>query len=95
HPLTRPTFGKKLKRAFKDAGIDLLMIHSIHIGSTVEYLLPGVPIDVMKVKGCWASDSFKCYLHKHTEIMAPYIQAQPELHQDVLHIMMPRRIRGR
>ncbi|KAJ7658627.1 hypothetical protein DFH06DRAFT_1044561 [Mycena polygramma] len=89
-PLTRAALDKRLKQAFKDAGLDPLLIHGIRIGSTVEYLLRGVPIDVMKIKGRWASDSFERYLRKHAEIMAPYMQAQPELHEAVLRIMMPR-----
>jgi hypothetical protein len=47
----------------------------------------------MKIKGRWASDSFERYLRKHAEIMASYMQAQPELHEGVLRIMMPRRLR--
>jgi hypothetical protein len=92
-PLTRSAFDRRLKEAFKNAGLDPLQIHGIRIGSTVEYLLRGVPIDVMKIKGRWASDSFERYLRKHAEIMAPYMQAQPELHEGVLRIMMPRRLR--
>ncbi|KAJ7737443.1 hypothetical protein DFH07DRAFT_985590 [Mycena maculata] len=42
-PLTKSAFEKQLKQAFK--------IDGIRIGSTVEYLLRGVPIDVMKIKG--------------------------------------------
>ncbi|KAG6328489.1 hypothetical protein ID866_10600 [Astraeus odoratus] len=31
----------------------------------------------MKVKGCWASNTFQTYLCKHNQILAPYIQAMP------------------
>ncbi|TEB31909.1 hypothetical protein FA13DRAFT_1628746, partial [Coprinellus micaceus] len=49
--------------------------HGIRIGPTLEYLLRGVPFDVMKVKGWWASDTFQTYLRKHAQILAPYMQA--------------------
>ncbi|KAJ7243502.1 hypothetical protein C8J57DRAFT_1366042 [Mycena rebaudengoi] len=71
-PLTKSTLDRRIKLAFKGAG---------------------VPLDVMKVKGRWASNSFERYLRKHAEIMAPYFQAIPQLHEDVLRIMMPRRVR--
>ncbi|KAJ7290764.1 hypothetical protein C8J57DRAFT_1276465 [Mycena rebaudengoi] len=71
-PLTKSALDRRIKLAFKGAG---------------------VPLDVMKVKGRWASNSFERYLRKHAEIMAPYFQAIPQLHEDVLRIMMPRRVR--
>jgi hypothetical protein len=92
-PLTKSALDRRIKLAFKGAGLDPLLIHGFRIGSTVEYLLRGVPLDVMKVKGRWASNSFERYLRKHAEIMAPYFQAIPQLHEDMLRIMMPRRVR--
>ncbi|KAJ7200097.1 hypothetical protein GGX14DRAFT_372564 [Mycena pura] len=41
------------------------------------YLLRGLPLDV--VKGRWASDAFAIYLRRHAKIMAPYMQAKPQL----------------
>ncbi|KAJ6595213.1 hypothetical protein DFH09DRAFT_1244549 [Mycena vulgaris] len=79
-----------LTAAFKAAKLDWLQVHGIHIGSTLEYLLRGIPLEVMKSKEHWASDSFSLYLRNHAEIMAPYMQADPQLHQDVLRIVMPR-----
>ena len=76
-PLTRHTFIKHLKAKAKMAGIDSIQGHSVRIGATLEYLLQGVPFDVMKVKGRWASDAFQLYLRKHNQILAPYIQAMP------------------
>ncbi|KAF9228760.1 hypothetical protein BS17DRAFT_792836 [Gyrodon lividus] len=51
--------------------------HGIHIGSTLKYLLHNIPFNVVKIKGCWASNAFLMYLHHHTQILAPYIQASP------------------
>ncbi|KIK77110.1 hypothetical protein PAXRUDRAFT_167783 [Paxillus rubicundulus Ve08.2h10] len=41
------------------------------------------------VKGCWASDAFLMYLRRHAQILAPFIQAQPLIHEAFLHYMMP------
>ena len=76
-PLTRHAFIKHLKATAKEAGIESLQGHSIQIGATLEYLLRGMPFDIMKVKGRWASDTFQVYLHRHNQILAPYIQAMP------------------
>lgn len=89
-PLTKTAFKKRLSDAFKAANIEFIHVHGIRIGSTLEYLLRGIPLDVMKAKGRWASDAFSTYLRRHAEIMAPYMQANPELHADVLRIIMPR-----
>jgi hypothetical protein len=79
-PLTKKTFINRLAQAARDAGEDPLQGHGIRIGSTLEYLLRGVSVETMKVIGRWASDAFTLYLRKHAQILAPYLQASPELH---------------
>lgn len=76
-PLTKTKFLAELARATCAAGLEPLRGHGIRIGSTLEYLLRGVPFDVMKVKGCWSSNAFTLYLRKHVQILAPYIQVAP------------------
>ena len=76
-PLTKTIFIKTLKNTARAAGYDAVQGHGIRIGVTLEYLLRGVPFEVMKVKGRWASDAFHLYLRKHNQILAPYIQAMP------------------
>ncbi len=88
-PLTKPAFIKALTGAAKSAGLDPRQGHGIRIGSTLEYLLRGVPFEVMKAKGRWASDAFQIYLTKHAQILAPYMQAVPELHAEFSRITMP------
>jgi hypothetical protein len=88
-PLTKPKLLETLARAAREAGLDPRQGHGIRIGSTLEYLLRGVPFDVMKVKGRWASDAFKAYLTKHAQILAPYMQDQPALHSDFVRLTMP------
>ncbi|KAJ6519000.1 hypothetical protein C8R45DRAFT_1204272, partial [Mycena sanguinolenta] len=89
-PLTKPAFKKRLAQAFKDADVEFIHVHGIRIGSTLEYLLRGIPLDVMKTKGRWASDAFTVYLRRHAQIMAPYMQAEPQLHANVLRLIIPR-----
>ena len=89
-PLTKPTFIKTLATAATKAGLEPMQGHGIRIGSTLEYLLQGVPFEVVKVKGRWASNAFLIYLTMHAQILAPYMQAQPEVHAELICITMPR-----
>lgn len=88
-PLTRSAFLARLKSAASAAGFAVPPGHSIRIGSTTEYLLRGVPFDVMRAKGRWASDAFLKYLRKHAEIMAPYLQANPAVLGEFTRVDMP------
>ena len=65
HPLTKPEFIRTVATAARKAGLDPRQGHGIRIGATLEYLLRGIPFEVMKVKGRWASDAFLIYLTKH------------------------------
>jgi len=88
-PLTKSKFLNRLVVATKAAGRTPLQGHGIRIGSTLEYLLRNVPFDVVKTKGRWASDAFLVYLRKHAQIMAPFIQATPALHEQLLRYTLP------
>ena len=88
-PLTKTKFLAELARAVRAAGLEPLQGHGIRIGSTLEYLLRGIPFDMMKVKGCWSSNTFTLYLRKHTQILVPYIQAAPVVHDAFVRLTMP------
>ncbi|KIK90740.1 hypothetical protein PAXRUDRAFT_151282, partial [Paxillus rubicundulus Ve08.2h10] len=88
-PLTKSKFNSSLSSAAKRAGIKPLQGHDVRIGSTLEYLLRNVPFDVIKIKGHWVSDAFLVYLRCHAQILAPYIQASPPLHEGFLRYTMP------
>ena len=88
-PLTKSKFIERVSAAARAAGLEPLQGHGIRIGSTLEYLLRGVPFDVMKAKGRWAGDSFQLYLRKHAVIIAPYIQAVPNVHETFIRYAMP------
>jgi hypothetical protein len=83
-PLTKMKFIERLTQAAKAAGEDPLQGHGIRIGSTLEYLLRNISFETVKTMGRWASQAFTLYLRKHGQILAPYLQAQPELHQEFL-----------
>jgi len=78
-PLTHDIFIRRIKAAARAAGLPVLQGHGIRIGATLEYLLRRIPFEVVKVKGRWASDAFLGYLRRHTEILAPYMQAQQDI----------------
>ena len=88
-PLTKTKFLAELAKAACTAGLEPLQGHGIRIGSTLKYLLRGVPFDVMKVKGRWSSDAFILYLRKHAQILAPFIQAVPLVHDSFIYLTMP------
>ncbi|KAF8437894.1 hypothetical protein L210DRAFT_3405005, partial [Boletus edulis BED1] len=70
-------FTVHLNKLAQAAGLNHVHGHGIRIRATLEYLLQGVPFDVMKVKGRWASNAFQLYLRKHNQILAPYMQSMP------------------
>ena len=59
----------------------------IRIGG-LEHLLRGVPFEVVKVIGRWASGAFQVYFRKHGAILTPYIQDKPLL-EPFTRIAMP------
>ena len=63
--------------------------HGLRIGGTLEYLLRGIPFNVVQSMGRWKSDAFQLYLREHAQILAPYLQANPALNLEFVHIAMP------
>lgn len=88
-PLTKPAFIKRLASAARQAGREPLQGHGIRIGATLFYLLLGLPIEAMKVMGRWSSDAFLSYLRKHAQILTPFIQAHPQIHQAFSQVIIP------
>ncbi|THH15554.1 hypothetical protein EUX98_g9445, partial [Antrodiella citrinella] len=87
--LTKRCFIKRLHEIAKSAGLEPLQGHGIRIGSTLEYLMRGLPFDAVKLIGRWASQAFELYLRKHAQVLAPYLQAKPELHTAFIRQTMP------
>lgn len=89
-PLSKAVFIARLRKAAVAAGINAPPKgHAFRIRGTLEYLLRGVPFDVVKAKGRWASDAFRVYLRKHASIMAPYVQADPLVQESIVRYSMP------
>jgi hypothetical protein len=88
-PLTKSAFIKRLASAARQADLEPLQGHGIRIGSTLFYLLNGLPIEAMKVMGRWSSDAFLRYLRKHAQILTPLIQANPQAHQAFSQFIIP------
>ena len=88
-PMTRSIFLTRINKIISDQKMPKLLGHGIRVGSTLEYLLRGVPFDVVKAKGRWQSEAFKGYLRKHAQIMAPYMQADPRTHETFVRYAMP------
>lgn len=86
--LTKKKFLEVLSKAARVANLEPLQGHGIRIGATLEYLLRGVPFEAMKAIGHWSSDAFYGYLSKHEQILAPYLQAMPSLHESFLRLTL-------
>ena len=83
-PLTRNTFLRNVKKAAVEAQVSFNTGHSLRIGSTLEYLLRGVPFEVVKQIGRWSSNSFTLYLREHGRILAPYLQTNPPINNEFI-----------
>lgn len=91
--LTRTEFLKRINLAASELGLANLKGHGIPIRSTLEYLLRGVPFEVVKSIGCWTSEAFLLYLWQHAVIIAPYIQGTPIMDTFTRYTMPPLRLR--
>ncbi|PPQ80584.1 hypothetical protein CVT24_002719 [Panaeolus cyanescens] len=87
-PLSRYSFMRRIGSAVSKAGVTRLQGHGLRIGGVLEFLLRGVPFDVVKEMGRWSSNAFSVYLRKHADILAPYIQDAPLL-EPFTRVAMP------
>jgi hypothetical protein len=87
--LTRAEFLKRINLAASELDLESLKGHGIRIGATLEYLLRGVPFDVVKSIGRWSGESFRLYLRQHAVIIAPFIQGTPILDSFTRYTMPP------
>jgi hypothetical protein len=80
---------KRITSAVAAAGLPDLKGHGLHIRGMLEYLLCGLPFEVVKTMGRWSSNTFESYLREHATVLAPYIQASPALETFTCHTMPP------
>ena len=90
-PLTKTEFLKRIYLAASELGLESLKGHGIRIGAILEYLLRGVPFDVVKSIGRWSGNSFLLYLRQHAVIIAPFIQGTPIMEAFTRYTMPPPR----
>jgi hypothetical protein len=88
-PMTRTRFLGHLKQACGRLGVKTPHGHSLRIGGTLELLLRGVPFEVVKTKGRWKGESFQRYLREHSAVLAPYLRAVPDVHEEFRRIAVP------
>jgi hypothetical protein len=60
--LSKKQLIKRLSIAARAANLPELKGHRLRIGGMLEYLLRGVPFDVVKAMGRWSSEAFTIYL---------------------------------
>jgi hypothetical protein len=88
-PLTKRAFIDRLNAVAEPPNSQDLKGHGIRVGGTLEYLLRGIPFDVVKSIGRWSSEAFLLYLRQHAVIMAPYMQGHPVLDSFTRYTMPP------
>lgn len=88
-PMTRLIFLNRIHKIVAERNMEKLPGHGIRVGATLEYLLRGIPFDVVKTKGRWKSEAFRSYLRKHAQILAPYMQAKPKPYDTFVRYAMP------
>jgi hypothetical protein len=88
-PLTKRKVVERIKNITIANDLPNFEGHGLRIGGTLEYLLRGIPFDVVQSMGRWKSDAFQLYLRKHAQILAPYLQANPTTNLEFVRIAMP------
>ncbi|KIK73781.1 hypothetical protein PAXRUDRAFT_177491, partial [Paxillus rubicundulus Ve08.2h10] len=88
-PLSKTKVTSRLTAVSKACSLSNLKGHNLWIGGTLHYLLKGVPLDVVKVMGFWARNSFMLYLHDHTLILVLFLQATDKALGSFNHFTMP------
>jgi len=88
-PLSKKELTSKINKLATQFNLPNLKGHSLRIGGTLEYLLRGIPFDVIQSLGRWAGSAFTLYLRQHAMILAPYLQASPVLEPFVRYTQPP------
>jgi hypothetical protein len=72
--LTKRVFLERVNNIWTKHGWVRITGHSFRIGGTTELLRRGVPPEIVKMAGRWASDSFLRYWRKPEDILPQHIQ---------------------
>jgi len=65
-PLTKRKLIERVKSITAANDLPNFEGHDLRIGGTLEYLLRGIPFEVVQSMGRWKSDTFQRYLRRHT-----------------------------
>lgn len=88
-PLSKSQVTSRITAIAKSCNLSNLKGHSLRIGGTLFYLLKGIPFDVVKDMGRWAGEAFTLYLRHHALVLAPFLQADRRLLEDLNRLAMP------
>jgi len=77
HCLTRKRFLACCNSIWSFHNIPTTSGHSFHIRGTTEFLLAGVPPNVVKTLSCWSSDAFLHYWHSLNCLTPLHIESLP------------------
>jgi hypothetical protein len=88
-PLTKRKLIERVRHITSANDLPNFEGHGLRIGGTLEYLLRGIPFNVVQSMGRWKSDAFQLYLREHAQILAPYLQANPATNLEFMRIAMP------
>jgi hypothetical protein len=88
-PLTKRKVIERVRSIALANDLPIFEGHGLRIGGTLEYLLRGIPFEVVRSMGRWKSDAFQLYLREHAQILAPYLQANPVMNLEFGRIAMP------
>jgi hypothetical protein len=88
-PLTKRKVIERIKTITTANNLPNFEGHGLRIGGTLEYLLRGIPFNVVQSMGRWKSDAFQLYLREHAQILAPYLQPNPTTNREFVRIAMP------
>jgi integrase len=72
-PLTKRVFLAEVNAIASDLGLGRVTGHCFRIGGTTQLLASGVPPDVVKAAGRWASDSFLRYWREHERVLPQHV----------------------
>ena len=92
-PLTKRKLTEQIKGITTEYDLPNFEGHGLLVGRMLKYLLRDIPVEVVQSMGRWKSDAFQRWLHKHAQVPAPYLQANPVLNLEYMQISMPSPIR--
>ena len=89
HPLRKKKFLSQINNLLLKEKQETIQGHSIRINLMLKYLLRGMSFETLKVKGRWSSNVYTKYLRAHMEIIAPFVQENSNLQEELVQHTIP------